>query len=351
MIGMQLASRLANLVDHRKLMAAGLLTLGFALHSMSYWTPDVSQHQMMLTLMLQGFAIGFVFNPMTVMAFTTLPPALRGYATSLQSLCRNIGQAAGRVGHLADAGAEHADLARRHRRGDHAVRSRAAGQRRGVAHAGSGDAAWRGDAGSDDQPPGADHRLQQRLPHDDAGGGAAVAVAAVDAPARAAAGGEHRRRRGTEQAMRLSKSRRRHADEPWAASTRHEGKGSVGSRFPTCDKDCNERSACGRSATTSGQAARGSWTNAVLLARWSVSSDRQRYHSDSDWSLIESDRPHLVCAGGPARIPGLLSRPRPAAPLKRTRKPSDPTRERGTRSCSTPFRMILRWLRGFDGGE
>jgi DHA2 family multidrug resistance protein len=50
---------------------------------------------MMLTLMLQGFAIGFVFNPMTVMAFTTLPPALRGYATSLQSLCRNLGQAAG----------------------------------------------------------------------------------------------------------------------------------------------------------------------------------------------------------------------------------------------------------------
>ena len=76
-------------------MAAGLLTLGFALHSMSDWTPDVSQNQMILTFMMQGFAIGFVFNPMTVMAFTTLPPALRGYATSLQSLCRNLGQAVG----------------------------------------------------------------------------------------------------------------------------------------------------------------------------------------------------------------------------------------------------------------
>jgi DHA2 family multidrug resistance protein len=95
MIGMQIASRLSTLVDHRKLMAVGLLMLGFALYSMSYWTPDVSQHTMMLTLMLQGFAIGFVFNPMTVMAFTTLPPALRGYATSLQALCRNIGQAVG----------------------------------------------------------------------------------------------------------------------------------------------------------------------------------------------------------------------------------------------------------------
>ena len=94
-IGMQLASRLSNLVDHRKLMAGGLLTLGFALYSMSYWTPDVSQGQMVATFVLQGFGIGFVFNPMTVMAFTTLPPALRGYATSLQALCRNTGQAVG----------------------------------------------------------------------------------------------------------------------------------------------------------------------------------------------------------------------------------------------------------------
>ena len=95
MVGMQVASRLANLFDHRKLMAAGLLMLGFALYSMSYWNPDVPQHTMMLTFVAQGFAIGFVFNPMTVMAFTTLPAQLRGYATSLQALCRNLGQAAG----------------------------------------------------------------------------------------------------------------------------------------------------------------------------------------------------------------------------------------------------------------
>ena len=95
MIGMQVASRLSNVIDHRKLMAGGLLTLGYALYTMSYWTPDVSQHVMMLTLLMQGFAIGCVFNPMTVMAFTTLPSQLRGYATSLQSLCRNLGQAAG----------------------------------------------------------------------------------------------------------------------------------------------------------------------------------------------------------------------------------------------------------------
>jgi DHA2 family multidrug resistance protein len=94
-VGMQLASMLSNRVDHRKIMAAGLLVLGFALYAMSYWTPDVSQRQMVVTLLFQGFGIGFVFNPMTVIAFSTLPSALRGYATSLQSLFRNIGQAVG----------------------------------------------------------------------------------------------------------------------------------------------------------------------------------------------------------------------------------------------------------------
>ena len=53
-IGMQLASRLSNLVDHRKLMACGLLTLGFALYSMSYWTPDVSQGQMVADIRHAG---------------------------------------------------------------------------------------------------------------------------------------------------------------------------------------------------------------------------------------------------------------------------------------------------------
>lgn len=94
-IGMQLAARLSDRIEHRVLMAFGLLTLGAAFHSMSYWTPDVSQTRMMLTLLAQGFAIGFVFNPMTVIAYTTLPASLRPYATSLQSLCRSMGQAVG----------------------------------------------------------------------------------------------------------------------------------------------------------------------------------------------------------------------------------------------------------------
>jgi DHA2 family multidrug resistance protein len=92
---MFLASRLGMRVDQRKIMACGLLILGWALYQMSTWTPDVTQEQMMLTLVLQGFSIGLVFNPMSVMAYTTLTPQLRGEGTALQSLARNIGSAIG----------------------------------------------------------------------------------------------------------------------------------------------------------------------------------------------------------------------------------------------------------------
>ena len=50
---------------------------------------------MVIALIVQGFAIGLVFNPMSVMAYTTLSPQMRGEGTALQSLARNIGSAIG----------------------------------------------------------------------------------------------------------------------------------------------------------------------------------------------------------------------------------------------------------------
>jgi DHA2 family multidrug resistance protein len=92
---MWLASRLGMQVDQRKLMAVGLLILGWALWVMSTWTPDVTEHQMWMVMILQGFSVGLVFNPMSVMAYTTLSANLRGEGTAMQSLARNIGSAIG----------------------------------------------------------------------------------------------------------------------------------------------------------------------------------------------------------------------------------------------------------------
>ena len=96
MAAMLIASRLGGKwVDQRKLMAFGLISLGFTLHSMSTWTPDMSQSQMIGTLVVQGFCMGFIFNPMTVVAFATLPTRYRADAAAMQNLSRNIGAAIG----------------------------------------------------------------------------------------------------------------------------------------------------------------------------------------------------------------------------------------------------------------
>jgi DHA2 family multidrug resistance protein len=94
-VSMFLAARLSNWIDQRKIMAVGLVLLGWALHAMSAWTPDVTEEQMILTLIVQGFSIGLVFNPLAVIAFSTLSAHFRGDATALQALARNIGSAIG----------------------------------------------------------------------------------------------------------------------------------------------------------------------------------------------------------------------------------------------------------------
>ncbi|HVZ10351.1 DHA2 family efflux MFS transporter permease subunit [Rhodopila sp.] len=94
-LSMYVASRLGMRVDQRKIMAVGLLVLAAALYDMSTWTPDVPQSHMAVTLIVQGFSIGLVFNPMSVMAYTTLAPHLRGEGTAMQSLARNFGSAVG----------------------------------------------------------------------------------------------------------------------------------------------------------------------------------------------------------------------------------------------------------------
>lgn len=96
MVAMIMASRLGGrYVDQRKLMAFGLIGLGFTLHSMTGWSPDMSATTMTMTLVVQGFCMGFIFNPMTVVAFATLPAQFRADAAALQNLARNTGAAIG----------------------------------------------------------------------------------------------------------------------------------------------------------------------------------------------------------------------------------------------------------------
>jgi DHA2 family multidrug resistance protein len=95
MIAMMLAGRLSNRVDPRLLMLVGILLLAGSLWEMTGWTPDVDIWGLSVPSLIQGAGIGFVFTPLQVIAFASLPAELRTDGTSLFSLVRNVGSAIG----------------------------------------------------------------------------------------------------------------------------------------------------------------------------------------------------------------------------------------------------------------
>ncbi len=95
MIAMLIGGRLSSRIDPRLIMLFGIALICWSLWTMTGWTPDVSQAQLMFNIVVQGAGLGFVFIPLQVVAFATLAPALRTDGTSLLSLFRNVGSAIG----------------------------------------------------------------------------------------------------------------------------------------------------------------------------------------------------------------------------------------------------------------
>jgi DHA2 family multidrug resistance protein len=95
MTAMLMGGRLASRIDGRLLMAGGILGLLWSVWEMTTWTPDVSEWRIAVTITIQGAGLGFLFIPLQVIAFATLPPQYRTDGTSLFSLARNIGAAIG----------------------------------------------------------------------------------------------------------------------------------------------------------------------------------------------------------------------------------------------------------------
>ena len=62
---------------------------------MTLWTPDISQSTVILVGFIQGLSIGLLAIPINIIAFATLPAAIRTEATSIYSLMRNLGSAIG----------------------------------------------------------------------------------------------------------------------------------------------------------------------------------------------------------------------------------------------------------------
>jgi DHA2 family multidrug resistance protein len=90
-----LVGRLIGRVDTRVLLLIGFALTAWAMHAMTGWTTDVSQWTIMEVGFVQGAGLGFLFVPLTVVAFATLPPNFRGDGAGLFNLSRNVGSSVG----------------------------------------------------------------------------------------------------------------------------------------------------------------------------------------------------------------------------------------------------------------
>lgn len=97
MIAMMLSTFLMerSLLSPRYLIVAGLTLITVSMWEMTGFTIDVSLGAIIRTGMVQGFGLGFIFVPLSTLAFATLDPMLRTDATSIFGLVRTIGSSLG----------------------------------------------------------------------------------------------------------------------------------------------------------------------------------------------------------------------------------------------------------------
>jgi MFS transporter, DHA2 family, multidrug resistance protein len=95
MAAMFLVSRLVGRVDTRLIILTGLAMTAIALWQMTGFSLHMGMGPIISTGMLQGFGLGFVFTPLSIITFSTLPRQILTQGTAIFSLTRNIGSSIG----------------------------------------------------------------------------------------------------------------------------------------------------------------------------------------------------------------------------------------------------------------
>ncbi|MBO9575420.1 MAG: DHA2 family efflux MFS transporter permease subunit [Sphingobium sp.] len=95
LITMSMAGKLMKYIDARALVAGGFMISASSLWMMTGFALDQGWQPVVISGMLQGLGIGFVFVPLQVLAFGTLPPSFRTEGAAVLNLTRNIGSSIG----------------------------------------------------------------------------------------------------------------------------------------------------------------------------------------------------------------------------------------------------------------
>ncbi|MFL6213882.1 MAG: DHA2 family efflux MFS transporter permease subunit [Blastocatellia bacterium] len=91
MLSMIVVARLIGKVDARYLIAGGFLVLGLSVWWLGGITLEISKSYVVWPNIISGFAMGFIFVPLTTLTTGTLRNEEIGNATGIYNLMRNIG--------------------------------------------------------------------------------------------------------------------------------------------------------------------------------------------------------------------------------------------------------------------
>jgi DHA2 family multidrug resistance protein len=91
MIGMFVAGRLIQKIGPRPLVSSGLVMFTGAALACSHWTHESGWNDIFVPMAVRGFAMGFLFVPMSTIALRSLPPTDLPQASGLFNLFRHLG--------------------------------------------------------------------------------------------------------------------------------------------------------------------------------------------------------------------------------------------------------------------
>jgi MFS transporter, DHA2 family, multidrug resistance protein len=95
LIAMLVVARVIGKVDTRLIIFAGLMLTAISLWQMTGFSLQMNMNLLLVSGILQGFGLGFVFTPLSVAAFSTLSRQFVTQGTAIFSLMRNIGGSVG----------------------------------------------------------------------------------------------------------------------------------------------------------------------------------------------------------------------------------------------------------------
>ena len=95
MIALIVSGRLVAYIDPRLILALGFVAQGASTWMMSGFNLDTGTAEVFWAGLLQGFGVGMMFLPLSLITFETLPVALRTDGSAIFHLLRNIGSSIG----------------------------------------------------------------------------------------------------------------------------------------------------------------------------------------------------------------------------------------------------------------